>query len=74
MEMFNLYLTFLLGVVVFQVAVVGANDTKCLDGLSMSPDLSKALRGRITCVKQAGKYRLVSIISSFFCSLWLSCK
>ena len=65
MEMFNLYITFILGVVVFQIAIVCANNTDCLNGHNLNIELAIALRDRIKCVKKAGKYQLVLLISSF---------
>ena len=63
--MFNLYITFILGVVVFQIAIVCANNTDCLNGHNLNIELAIALRDRIKCIKKAGKYQLVLLISSF---------
>ena len=56
MEMFNLYLTILLGVLVSEMGFVYGFEKDCLKYRGFSPSVMEELDQKMTCVKPEGKY------------------
>ena len=54
MEMSNLRLSFILGILVFGTGIVYGDENECLDGLHYS--IIEALTDKVTCASKPGKH------------------